>query len=137
MQVLGILDVSETEDSAKEAEEENGDFVDPGTVLLKFAHVSIGDERNALVERLGAGDILQAHRAVHIDNENAHDGVLDPRRGNSVCNLAQLKLLADVKGAFLVGQVGVVGSTRELGCLVTLLSKDGVATPIRVQTICH
>ena len=84
LQVLWVLDVTETEDDTEWAEDQNRDWVDTSKLFLKRALVTIDEEGDALVERLSSSDVLQAHGTVHVNNENAHDRVFDPGASDAI-----------------------------------------------------
>lgn len=90
-----------------------------------------------MVEGLSPGDILQAHGAVHVNDQDAHNSVLDPGASNTVSDHTQLKLLANVEGAFLVLEVRVICAALNGGSRIAILSKDTVTTAILILTVSH
>lgn len=108
LQSLRVLDIAETEEDAERAKYQNWDWVDPWMVCLEGILVAICQEWNTLIERFGGWNILQAHRTIHVNNQNSHNSVLDPRASNGVCYWPQFVLFTDVKLTVLVLHVGIV-----------------------------
>ena len=66
LQAFRVLNITETEDTAKEAEEQDGNFVYPRVVIFECFNVTVREEGDALVKRLSSSDVFETHGTVHV-----------------------------------------------------------------------
>ena len=83
LQILRILNVTEAEGNTEGSKHQDGYRVYPGSVIVG-ALVTCDEKSDALIERLGSRYVFEAHRTVHVNNKNTHDGVFDPGSSDSV-----------------------------------------------------
>lgn len=135
LQGLTVFDISKREPDGKGSEDGDRNIVDPGVLLFKCGLVIINNIGDLLVQTFCTGDVLEAHRSIHVENQDENKEVLDPGVSDPLADHSNLYLLADIVGALFHMSIFVATSPCYLGRFETLLGENGVPSSARVHAI--